>query len=69
MSFEQALKENPICILKCENIIVNNDKCKFRIDKINQRVPMRFSKINATIHRNFSDLEYIDFWNGVEIIS
>lgn len=71
ITFGQAIaKPNRVVILEginAENITAKDNKNKFRIDKIREKVPMKFTKINTVLHRELSSIEYIDFWNSVRI--
>lgn len=65
ITFGQAIaKPNRVVILEginAENITAKDNKNKFRIDKIREKVPMKFTKINTVLHRELSSIEYIDF--------
>lgn len=71
ISFGQAMaKPNRVVILEginVERIAAKDKKNKFRIDKIREKIPMNFTKINTALHRELSSIEYIEFWNGVRI--
>lgn len=71
ISFGQAIaKPNRIVILEginAEKIAAKDKKNKFRIDKIREKVPMNFTKINTVLHRELSSIEYIEFWKGIKI--
>lgn len=70
ISFEEAIRKNYVVTIEGNNIEklnCNDKRSRFRIDNIKSKIPMRFNKINTTIHREFSDLDYIEFWNGIEI--
>ena len=71
ISFGKAIaKPNRIVILEginAEKIAAKDKKNKFRIDKIRRKIPMNFIKINTVLHRELSNIEYIEFWNGVRI--
>lgn len=71
ISFCQAIaKPNRVVILEginVEKIAVKDKKNEFRIDKIRRKVPMNFTKINTVLHRELSNIEYIEFWNGIKI--
>lgn len=71
ISFGQAMaKPNRVVILEginAERVAAKDKKNKFRIDKIREKVPMNFTKINNVLHRELSSIEYIEFWNGARI--
>ena len=71
ISFGQAIaKPNRVVILEgvnAEKIAAKDKKNKFRIDKIRRKIPMKFIKINTVLHRELSNIEYIEFWNGIRI--
>lgn len=71
ISFGKAIaKPKRVVILEginAERIVAKDKKNKFRIDKIREKVPMNFTKINTVLHRELSSIEYIEFWNGVRI--
>lgn len=71
ISFGQAIaKPNRVVILEginAEKIAAKDKKNEFRIDKIRRKIPMNFTKINTVLNRELSNIEYIEFWNGVRI--
>lgn len=71
ISFGQAIaKPNRVVILEginVERIAAKDKKNKFRIDKIREKIPMNFTKINTVLHRELSSIEYIEFWKGIRI--
>lgn len=71
ISFGQAIT-NPKCVvilegINAEKFIAKDKKNKFRADKIRRKIPMNFMKINTILHRELSDIEYIEFWNEIKI--
>lgn len=70
ISYEEAIKENPICIIKGNEVekLIPGMKEKFRLDFIREGIPMRFKKINTTVKRCVKDdLLYIKFWENIKI--
>lgn len=70
VSFEEAIRKNYVVTIEGDNIEklnCNDKRNSFRINNIKLKIPMRFSKINTTIHRELDGLDYIKFWYGIEI--
>lgn len=70
VNYEQAIGGNLIVSINgnaVDELISEDEKLKFRLGKLKSRIPMKFSKINAIIHKLKSDADYIDFWDEVEI--
>lgn len=70
VSFEEAIRKNYVVTIEGDNIEklnCNDKRNRFRINNIKLKIPMRFSKINTTIHRELDNLEYIEFWKDIKI--
>lgn len=70
VNFEEAIRKNYVVTIEGDNVEklnCNNKTNKFRINNIKAKIPMYFSKINTTIHRELDNLEYIEFWEGIKI--
>lgn len=70
VSFEEAIRKNYVVTIEGDNIEklnCNNKRNRFRINNIKAKIPMCFSKINTTIHRELDNLEYIEFWKDIKI--
>lgn len=70
ITFEKALKRQHKDVILEGNIKVKmkNNKFRKRMELIKDGIPIQFSRINAMLREELTDLEYIKFWEGIKII-
>lgn len=65
ISFDRIINRDWDCILKGKGLSkIKNIK---RLNPLLENIPMSFQKVNEILKLNLDCLEYIAFWNDVEI--